>query len=337
MARNLNKTGRQRRSFEPTGQEKTAVLMDGVSSMELFALPDGRYLKVLYDLSLNIPAGACHGITGDGAFELQLTSEIIGNVKPHEKGQCSLLEIGMMRQKRRILPHVYYVNDQRVLFDHMHVLGYLMFASEQMEGKPDRKQQEWLRLLLRTGLYPFTLTYIRELSPAEYAIVSALVAYGTKSRLVVMDFSTIDVPEHLIKPFAALLQELRASGKTVVLASRSRALIQAACTSASFLIDGTIVLSGSVASLCASYDRRVLQIATRFPDAAASALLAAFPGLRTAAYESGVSLYADEGQINPCSISAASRALEQAKVGFSAVSLPEPSLEEAFQEVKRTL
>lgn len=333
----MNKAGKHRRNFEPTGQEKTAVLMDGVSSMELFAQPDGRYLKVLYNLSLDIPVGECHGITGEGAFELQLISEIIGNVKPHEKGQCSLLEIGMMRQKRRILPHVYYVNDQRVLFDHMHVLGYLMFASEHMEGKPDRKQQDWLKLLLRTGLYPFTLTYIRALSPAEYAIVSALVAFGTKARLIVMDFSRIDVPDQLIEPFSALLREFRASGKTVVLASRSRALVQAACTSASFLMDGTIVMSGFVATLCATYDRRVLQIETKHTNAAVSVLSAANPTFRTSTNETGVSLYAKNGQSGGCIVSAAARVLESAQIPFRSVRVPEPSLEEAFQEVKRTL
>ncbi|NTU77102.1 MAG: hypothetical protein HGA90_04735 [Alphaproteobacteria bacterium] len=333
----MNKAGKQRRSFEPTGQEKTAVLMDGVSSMELFAQPDGHYLKVLYNLSLDIPVGECHGITGEGAFELQLISEIIGNVKPHEKGQCSLLEIGMMRQKRRILPHVYYVNDQRVLFDHMHVLGYLMFASEHMEGKPDRKQQDWLKLLLRTGLYPFTLTFIRALSPAEYAIVSALVAFGTKARLVVMDFSRIDVPEQLIEPFSALLREFRASGKTVVLASRSRALVQAACTSASFLMDGTLVMSGSVSTLCTDFDRRVLRVETKHADAAASVLTAASPALRASTDETGVSLYAHEGQSGSLIVSAAARVLESAKIPFSSVRVPEPSLEEAFQEVRRTL
>lgn len=333
----MNKTEKQRRSFEPTGQEKTAVLMDGVSSMELFAQPDGQYFKVLYDLSLHVPVGACHGITGEGAFELQLISEIIGNVKPHEKGKCSLLEIGMMREKRRILPHVYYVNDQRVLFDHMHVLGYLMFASEHMEGKPDQKQKEWLKLLLRTGLFPFALTYIRALSPAEYAIVSALVAYGTKARLIVMDFSAIDVPEPLIKPLSALLREFIASGKTVVLSSRSRALVQSACTSASFLIDGKIMVSGSVSALCSAYDRRVMQISTQYPDAAAAALLSAFHGLRAAADETGVSLFSLDDQKSNCTVSAVSRALEIAQVPFRAVCVPESSLEEAFQEVKRTL
>jgi ABC-2 type transport system ATP-binding protein len=327
----------KRPSFTPTGEETIAVLMDNVSSMELFAQPDGRYLKVLYDLSLTVPVGVCHGITGEGAFELQLISEIIANVKPHEKGQCSLMEIGMMRQKRRILPHVYYINDQKVLFDHMHVLGYLMFASEHAPGKPEHKQRDWLKLLLRTGLYPFALTYIRSLTPAEYVLVSALIAYGSKAHLVVMDLSRIDVPETLIGPFSALMQELLGAGKTVVLASRSRELVQRACSGASFLIDGTIVTTGSVYSLSTTYDRRVLQIATPERKAAEAALHQTYPALRYQEEADGLSLLAAEQGTAVCSVSTAAEALERAHVPFSSIRLPQPSLEAAYREVKRTL
>jgi len=330
-------TNRKRRSFTPTGTETIAVKMENVSSMELFAQPDGHYLKVLYDLSLTVPVGECHGITGEGAFELQLVSEIIGNVKPHEKGLCSLMEIGMMRQKRRILPHVYYINDQRVLFDHMHVLGYLMFASEHAPGSAAQKQARWLKLLLRTGLYPFALTYIHSLNPAEYALVSALLAYGSAARLVVMDLSRIDVPHALFDPFAALMRELTDAGKTVVVANRSRELIQRACTSASFLIDGTIAASGAIPVLCANYDRRVLTVETPQPDAACDALRSAFPALRVACEDSGVSLYHSGSNAEPCDVSCAAAALEAAHVPFSAVRLPGPSLEQAYREVKRTL
>lgn len=334
----MEKTTKQnRRSFTPTGRETIAVKMESVSSMELFAQPDGRYLKVLYDLSLVVPVGVCHGITGEGAFELQLISEIIGNVKPHEKGFCSLMEIGMMRQKRRILPHVYYINDQRVLFGHMHVLGFLMFASEHAPGKPEQKQAAWLKLLLRTGLYPFTLTYINALNPAEYALVSALLAYGSAARLVVMDLSKIEVPEALIAPFAALMQELVHAGKTVVLASRSRKLVQSACASASFLIDGTIAVNNSVSALCAQYDRRVLTVDTPQPDAAGVALRLAFPALRVAAETDGISLVSDAVAKAGHPVSAAARALEEARVPFSAIRLPDPSLEQAYREVKQAL
>lgn len=301
--------------------------------MELFRQPDGRYFKVLYGINLTVPVGACHGVVGENRFELQLLAEIAGNVKPHESGRCSLMEIGMMRQKRKILPHVYYINDQRVLFEHMHVLGYLMFASEHAPGKPEVKQAEWLKLLLKTGLYPFALTYIRSLGAAEYALVSALLAYASKAALVVMDFSAISVPDELLDPFAALMRELLAAGKTVLLTSASCELVQRACTHASFLVDGTIVKSGPVASLCETYDKNVLGVSTPEPERALSALGAAFPQLRAERTGQSVSLFGDRA----VAVSAAAEALERANVPFGEVRIPPPSLAEAFREVKRTL
>ncbi|HRX58235.1 MAG TPA: hypothetical protein P5075_05620 [Eubacteriales bacterium] len=324
---------RKRRSYTPTGGERVAVSMENVSSMELFRRPDGRYFKVLYDIGLTVPVGECHGIAGENRFELQLLAEIIGNVKPHESGRCSLMEIGMMRQKRRILPHVYYINDQKVLFEHMHVLGYLMFASEHAPGKPEVKQADWLKLLLKTGLYPFTLTYIRSLSAAEYALVCALLAYASKAVLVVMDFSAITVPQELMEPFAALMREMTAAGKTVVLTNASCELIQKACTHASFLVDGTIVKSGQIDALCKAYDKHVLSVATSAPERAVSALQAAFPRLRAERTEQGVSLYGEHA----VAVSAAAEALERANVAFGEIRIPAPSLAEAFREVKRTL
>ena len=324
-------------AYTPTGRERVAVAMERVSSMELFHLPDGRFLKVLYDIDLRVDVGQCHGVVGDNPFELQLLSEIIGNVKPHENGRCSLLEIGMMRQKRRILPHVYYVNDQKVLFEHMHVLGYLMFASEHAPGKPEAKQAEWLKLLLRTGLYPFTLTYIRSLSPAEYVVVSALLAYMSRAVLVVMDLSGVAMPERLIAPFSALLKELTAAGKTVVLTSTSRSLVQRACTHASFLMDGTIAASDSVEALCAAFDKRILNVDAPSPNEAQAALTAAFPGLRFAQSEGTLRLYGEGAIAQACTLSSAAGVLERAGVPVREIGVPAPSLEEAFMEVRRTV
>ncbi|MEN6340535.1 MAG: hypothetical protein ABFD03_10445 [Clostridiaceae bacterium] len=327
---------RKRRSFTPTGSERIAVTMENVSSMELFRQPDGSYLKVLYDVNLTIPVGECHGIVGINSFELELLAEIIGNVKPHEEGRCSLLEIGMMRQKRRILPHVYYINDQRVLYDHMHVLRYLMFASEHAPGKPEVKQAQWLRLLLRTGLYPFALTYIRSLNPAEYALVSALLAYASTAKLVVMDLSRIAIPETLIEPFSALTRELTTAGKTVVITNTSCELIQRACTHASFLMDGSIVQNGSVGSLCEAFDHQLLRITSDAPERALAVVQSAFPRVRAVRKSDEVVLYAQGQPAIACTVSQVGAALEHANVPIRSIRAPGPSLLEAFLEVRRT-
>jgi len=229
------------------------------------------------------------------------------------------------------------MNAQRVLFEHMHVLGYLMFASEHAPGKPEEKQAEWLKLLLRTELYPLALTYIRFLNPAEYALVSALLAYASKARLVVMDLSGIEVPEALFTPFAALTREMRAAGKTVVLTNTSCDFIQRVCTHASFLMDGTIAAGGAVDALCAAYDLRILALEAPDARAALLALSAAFPDLRVEESETGVSVYGEGGAAKRCTIASAAAALEAARVPICAARAANPSLREAFREVRSRL
>lgn len=335
-SQSAQKKARTRRTFAPTGNERIAVAMENVSSMELFRRTDGSYLKVLYDVNLTIGVGECHGIVGINSFELELLAEIIGNVKPHESGRCSLLEIGMMRQKRRILPHVYYINDQHVLYEHMHVLGYLMFASEHAPGKPEAKQAQWLKLLLKTGLYPFTLTYIRSLNPAEYALVSALLAYASSAKLVVMDFSRIVFPESLIEPLSALTREMTASGKTVVLVNPSCELIQRACSHASFLIDGSILQSGSVDALCRAFDHQLLRVSSGAPERALAVIQNSFASVRAVKKADEVVVYAKSRTAPECTLSSVGAALEQANVPVHSIRAPGPSLLEAFLEVRRT-
>jgi hypothetical protein len=116
--------------------------------------------------------GEAWGVTCDEPFCLELRMEIMGNVKPYEDGRCSLAQMGMGRLKRRVLDHLYYVNDQKLMYPHMHVLSWLMFASQKTGGTPALRQAEWLELLLDTGLYPVTLAYARFLTAAEQAAVA---------------------------------------------------------------------------------------------------------------------------------------------------------------------
>lgn len=323
-----------RRDFAPTGRETIAIQMENVSSMELFALPDGRYIKALYDVSLTVPVGERYAVVGDAPFELELLAEIAGSVKPHEDGRCSLLEIGMMRQKRRILPHVYYINDQKVLFDHMHVLECLMFATEHTGESAPKRQIAWLKLLLRTGLYPLALTYIRSLGSAEYAAVSALLAYASEAKLVVMDVSHIEIPERLYDPFAALAREMTAAGKTLFFTTTNGDFAQRVCTRASFLVDGTIAVSGEVEAVCRAYDRRVLTVNSPEPERALAVLSKAFPSLYAERDGESVVL---SGPAGSATLAAASEELERAGVPARTLGMPAPSLCAAFREVKRAL
>jgi ABC-2 type transport system ATP-binding protein len=320
----------KRPPFDPKKASRL-VEMQGVSSMECYRHPDGALRRVLKDVSLTVARGEAWGVTSDEPFELALLMEIMGNVKPYEAGRCSLCEMGMMRLKRRVLDHLYYVNDQKLMYPHMRVLSWLMFASRHAGSAPAAQQVEWLELLLELDLYHVTITYGRFLTAAEQAAVALLLSLKMdRVQLVMADLSHITVPEPLYPAFSGIIQRLKERGKSVVLASPQRDLIQCCSDHAAFLLDGALERQGTVEELCARYDNRRLLVATDATEAA-EVLERACPGMRAESHPGEVWLRG----VYRVSLAEAAAALEKAGVPFQSVEAAQPSLELAFREVPR--
>jgi len=321
-----------RRMLSDPRNAKRIVEMRDVTSMECYQTPEGARTRVLRGASLTVMRGEAWGVTCDEPFELELLMEIMGNVKPYEDGRCSLSQMGMVRLKRRVLDHLYYVNDQKLMYPHMHVLSWLMFASQKTGGAPALRQAEWLELLLDTGLYPVTLAYARFLTAAEQAAVAILLALKMpRVQLVLLDLSHIEVPQSMYAAFSKVLRRLRDQGKSVVVASARRDLIQACCDSAAFLLDGRLERQGTVEALCAEYDARRLVIHTPAPEAAAAELAGALPEMTALARPDERELWL-RGSVTP-EISGVAAALERAGVRFDGIEIARPNLELAFREV----
>jgi ABC-2 type transport system ATP-binding protein len=320
----------KRPPFDPKKASRL-VEMRGVSSMECYRHADGALRRVLKDVSLTVLRGEAWGVTSDEPFELALLMEIMGNVKPYEAGRCSLCEMGMMRLKRRVLDHLFYVNDQKLMVPHMRVLSWLMFASRHAGSTPAAQKVEWLELLLELDLYHVALTYGRFLTAAEQAAVALLLSLKMdRVQLVLADLSHIFVPEALVPAFSGIVRRLKAHGKSVVLASPQRDLIQHCSDHAAFLLDGALERQGTVEALCAQYDTRRLVVATDAPEAAA-ALERAFPGMGAESLPGEVWLRG----VCTVSLAEAAAALEKTGVPFQGLEAARPSLELAFREVAR--
>lgn len=306
------------------------VEMEAITSMECYSFPDKTVRRVIDGASLVVMAAEIWGVTGTEPFDLALLMEIMGNVKPYESGRCSLSQMGMMRLKRRVLEHMFYINDQKLMYPHMHVLSWLMFASRHTGGSPAARQVEWLELLLELDLYYLAETYARFLTAAEQSIVASLLALKMSHvRLLLMDLSHIDVPESLYPAFAGIVFRLRDQGKSVVIASTQRDLIQRCSSHAAFLLNGKLNHQGAIAALCERFDTRRLVIHTDAPEAATSTLSAAFPEMRALPQPGSVWLC---GEARPRT-SEACMALERDSVPFHSVEIAQPSLELAFREV----
>jgi ABC-type uncharacterized transport system ATPase subunit len=223
---------------------------------------------------------------------------------------------------------MFYINDQKLMYPHMNVLSWLMFASQHIGGTPAARQIEWLELLLALDLHPLALTYSRFLTAAEQAVVALMLTLKMpKVQLVLIDLSHIEVPLTLYPAFSGIIERLQTQGKAVVLASAQRDLIQRCAHFAAFLLDGKLEQQGTVEELCEKYDKRRLLVRAGDPERLAGVLNDAFSGVR---------IVKREGEAWICEerlkVSDVAAALEESGAGFQNIEIAQPSLELAFQE-----
>ena len=182
--------------FEQTPDPiKYIVQVSRLDSSEVYLFPEGAEEKVLKEISFDIQRGDIWGIIGNEPFEVELLLEIVGSVRPYGSGKCILVERGMMRKKRKVLPHVFFIADGDVTFPNMNTLEYLMFATANLTLSPGERQAQILQRLLDTELYYLALVPIRSLSQAEKAVISLLAASFSKALLVI--FSVTQTPGEL--------------------------------------------------------------------------------------------------------------------------------------------
>ncbi|NLD58771.1 MAG: hypothetical protein GX647_03800 [Clostridiales bacterium] len=319
------------KNFHP---DANVVRMVDVGSMEWYRRMDGGERQVLRCVNLEVVRGDRFAIVGDEPFELQLLIEIIGNVKPYESGKCSLVGLGMMRAKRRVLQHVYYVNSQKLLYYHMQGLSWLMFASRRTGKRDAERQIQWLNRLLAFDMPRLCFTFVRHMTRAERVALLLLLTLDIDVHLILADFSQIEVEPALFKGIARLFEELSAQGKAVVFSTPQPEFAEACAGKAAFLNGGELAVQGEIGDLCARYDRRAYQL--RFPSEAAAGraaelLAGAFPEI-SAARPGEIWLY--RGDLPTPSAAEVMRALCGAELTPEEFIVSRPSLAEAFRATR---
>ena len=216
------------------------VQASDLCSLEVYQYADGSQEPVLKNVSLEISRGECWGILGEEPFELELLMEIIGCVRPYGSGRVVLVERGMMRKKRKILPHVFYISDSDTVFPNMNTLEYLMFATAHQPTPAWQRQAAILQLLLDTGLYFLTLVPVKYLTRAQKAVVSLMAASFSKALLVIFAVSQLEFDARLCEGMRGIVEAFIKRGGAIVMATKDSDMVQAACTHAVFLQNGSI-------------------------------------------------------------------------------------------------
>lgn len=232
------------------------VLMEDISSGEHF-LTEGRGLprRVLQDISLLIRREEAWGINGPSLYEIKLLLEIMANIRPYDKGKCVLVERGMMRHKRVILNHVFYIGSSDMLYTNMNVLEFLMFATAKFKVNKVALQEQIFELLIDLGLGYLSLTPNHILTGAERAVVALLAAAYSESLMIVFNLPEYKLDQVLMEAVAKIAAFIRERGKTLILASQNCDLIERACSHTAIIKEGQLIYSGSVDDFRLTYDK----------------------------------------------------------------------------------
>ena len=154
------KRAKRKRSALKFDRVETVLFMEGLSSREYFYAEGQKPRRVLKDINLTFRRPEAWAVYGRSFYEIKLLLEIMANIKPYHDGKCVLVERGMMRNKRVILEHVFYIGAPTMLYDNMNVLEYLMFATARKGFSPVYRQAQLFELLIDTGLGHISLTAV---------------------------------------------------------------------------------------------------------------------------------------------------------------------------------
>lgn len=274
-------------------KSKQTVLLEHVYSMEYYQKDDHEPKQILKDISLTMHKGEIWEILGTSAFELRLLLEIIANSRAYQKGTCVLAHKGMMRKKRGILPHVYYIGSTNMLFDNMNVLEYLMFITAKDKGDVVERQKRIFQDLLDMELGYLSLSTIRSLTPAQRSVVTLMAALMSESELIVWNIARLQYDELCKKALTCICEEIKKQEKTLVFSTFDYAMCECISTHIAGVKNGTICYKGSTSSFMETWDHASVIIEDDEPTMIKEALMLVYPDI-TCEIKDQVMILSDE-------------------------------------------
>ncbi|HPG92439.1 MAG TPA: hypothetical protein PK675_03415 [Clostridia bacterium] len=213
----------------PMDTYNTAVSLRDIVSEE-GNLTDGVFEPTLKNVTLEVKKGETVGIYSKNPLESKLTVEIIANLRNYYSGKCVLIERGMIRNKRYILPQLFFFNQNSMLIENMTVLEYVAFTQNLKTKEYAKMQKTLLDEICVLGMDYISLTPIHKLSNQEKILVQLYVAYLTKSNIVVAELNEIIFNEKEIEIFRNIVRYISQEQMSFIFATGQATLIGKAAT-----------------------------------------------------------------------------------------------------------
>ncbi|KPU45917.1 lipopolysaccharide ABC transporter ATP-binding protein [Oxobacter pfennigii] len=253
------------------------VSMENISSAEYFFYKNEEPKRVLEDINLLIKRSEAWGINGRSSYEIKLLLEIMANIRPYDCGKCVLIERGMMRNKRTILKHVFYIGNSNMIYNNMNMLEFLMFAMGKQKVNKVELQDRIFEFIIDIGLGNLSLTPNRMLTKEENAVVELIAAAYSDCMMIVYNFPEYEFDETLINAIEKISVLIRDKGKALILGTQNSLLIEKTCSHTAFIADGRLIYKGTVDNLRFNYDKILVIIRDKNIYSVADKLAAILP------------------------------------------------------------
>jgi len=281
--------------------------------------------RVLEGVSFSVESGAALGLLGrNGAGKTTAIRMIMGVLT----GGGEILLDGKPMDRRAV--NIGYLPEERGLYPKKKILDQLTYFGSLRGMRPRDARRSAMRWLERLGMEEFAGKRLDTLSKGNQQKIQLACALVTDPDFVILDepFSGLDpVNARLLRD---VVRELIDAGRLVLFSSHQMNYVEEFCEKIAILNGGTIVLEGAIRDVKRGYDRSLLDLGTREPEALSAAIRTSLRdlisdvqpapgGLRVTLRREGDKAAFVEG-------------LARLGVDFDSVQVHEPTLETIFVE-----
>jgi ABC-2 type transport system ATP-binding protein len=223
----------------------------------------GVKLRAVDHLTLRIEAGQVFGLLGPNGSGKSTTIKILLGLLPPSAGTCSLFGIPSDRVEARL--EVGYLPESPYFYRHLTGRELVRFFAQMCGLAGPRLASRVGEVLDVVDMTEAADRRVGTYSKGMLQRIGLAQALVHDPRLLILDEPTAGVDPVGSAAIAALIQRLKAQGKTVLITSHLLGQIEDLCDRVAILDRGRLILEGAVPDLVGRADRQALVIETLPP------------------------------------------------------------------------
>jgi len=253
----------------------------------------GSSIRALEAVSIEVREGEIFGFLGpNGAGKSTMIRLLLGFLHP-TSGHASVFGLDTGRDSVAIRRRVGYLPGGIALYDTLTGVALLDYLVE-LYGRPPVRRAE---LLERLEMSAATLERpVRDYSRGMRQKIGIIQALQHDPELAILDEPTEGLDPLMQRAFYALMDELRAAGRTIFFSSHVLSEVERVCDRVAIIRRGSIVAQEDVRALLA---RRRRHVEIRLADGATVPDLASVPGVSGVTAHEGLITCELEGVVGP--------------------------------------